>query len=198
MSRIHHLLFRHSLRRSYQLRRGLNAILHFSVNEFVAHFGFFFEVGPRTHTLMREPPAAAKPWVARPVSPAVDAPTVYPSALSPAQQEKPDTNQRQRPCLTFKSLQKICKMVIEREKWLAQGQPIQDIEVTRRIHGPSKNTLRKVTDLALNWEDRAFRWHVATWLRQSSGHTPDEITNHLNTLRTTFSPEDWARLTIRE
>lgn len=95
-----------------------------------------------------------------------------------------------------KSLYKICKVAIKRQQWIEQGVIIQDIEWTRhKCKGPSKNTLLKVTDLVLYWDERSYRWDVVRWLHQATGHTPAEITDLVNDLRGKLKPEEWALIT---
>lgn len=109
------------------------------------------------------------------------------AALELAQSDLP------RPRFYPKSLHKICKMAVARQRWIEQGVIIQDIEWTRQnCDGPSKNTLLKVTDLVLHWDERSYRWDVVRWLHRASGHTPDEITDLVNDLRGKIDPESWA------
>jgi hypothetical protein len=101
-----------------------------------------------------------------------------------------------KPRFYFKTVYKICQMAVARQQQINRGHVVQGIEVVNlACKGPSKNTLLKVTDLVLNWEDKDFQWDVVTWLHQSTQHTPDEITDLLNKLRLKFKPQELALIT---
>lgn len=101
----------------------------------------------------------------------------------------------ERPRIYTRSLLKICRMAVIRQKAVDENRPIPGIEQVRRKHGPSYNTLLKAIDLVANWDERAFVWDVACWLKVHSDHTPSEITDRLNDLRTSMDAEDWSRVT---
>ena len=100
-----------------------------------------------------------------------------------------------RPRIYARSLLKICRMAVVRQKALDENRPIPSIEQVRQKYGPSYNTLLKVIDLVNNWDEKTYFWDVTFWLKAHSGHTSTEITDRLNDIRTSLDPEDWFRVT---
>jgi hypothetical protein len=131
-------------------------------------------------------------------SPETISPEPEPKPLLKAEklpQTAPDTPSV-KPRFYFKTVYKICQMAVARQQQINRGHVVQGIEVVKlACKGPSKNTLLKVTDLVLNWDDKDFQWDVVTWLHQSTQHTPDEITDLLNKLRLKFKPHELALIT---
>ncbi|MBK6712443.1 MAG: hypothetical protein IPG51_19250 [Chloroflexi bacterium] len=90
---------------------------------------------------------------------------------------------------------KICRLAAYRQAAIAQGRPVPDITPLINQYGLSPNTITKAGRLMAAWQDPAFAWNVITLLREHSGHTPDEITDFLNHLRTNLNREEWSLVT---
>ena len=93
------------------------------------------------------------------------------------------------------TLLKICRLAAHRQAAIAQGKPVPDITPLINQYGLSPNTISKAGRLTAAWQDPAFAWNVIALLREHSGHTPDEITDFLNHLRTNLNREEWALVT---
>lgn len=93
------------------------------------------------------------------------------------------------------TLLKICRLAAHRQAAIAQGRPVPDITPLINQYGLSPNTISKAGRLTAAWQDPAFAWNVVTLLREHSGHTPDEITDYLNHLRTNLNREEWSLVT---
>lgn len=100
-----------------------------------------------------------------------------------------------RPRFYKNTLLKICRLAAHRQAAIAQGKPVPDITPLINQYGLSPNTISKAGRLTAAWQDPAFAWNVIALLREHSGHTPDEITDFLNHLRTNLNREEWALVT---
>jgi hypothetical protein len=86
----------------------------------------------------------------------------------------------------------ICLMAAIRQRNINEGKKIKNFRKTLKQIGPSKNTMRKLPELVGNWYNPDYRWYVDLWLREYTGHTPDEVSQILSDLRAQLTIEDWT------